>query len=152
MRGTEHAMSDLAVQHVGSTAVGRHVRGHHPTNNATLINFRLSSDAKNFVNKHRLSIQIGARRAKTCVQCVHIPTELPLCIPPLVVGQVLGTCPNKVSVLYVVGSETDVPYHTFDAPDVVADVLVQPVGVELLRVEVLQVLLEDLVRRAVGLA
>ncbi len=42
---------------------------------------------RNFVTKHRLSTQIGAKRAKTCKQCVHIPTELPFCKPPLVVGQ-----------------------------------------------------------------
>ncbi len=58
-----------------------------PTNNATLTNFLLSSDAEIFVNKHRPSMQIGAKRAKTCMQCVHIPTELPFCMPPLVVGQ-----------------------------------------------------------------
>ncbi len=36
----------------------------NPTNNALLINFWLSSDARIFVNKHRPSIQIGAKRAK----------------------------------------------------------------------------------------
>ena len=41
---------------------------------------------KFFVNKHRLSMQIGIKRAKTCVQHVHIPTELPFYKPPLVVG------------------------------------------------------------------
>ncbi len=41
---------------------------------------------RNFVNKHRLSIRSGAKQAKTCVQRVHILTELPFCIPPLVVG------------------------------------------------------------------
>ncbi len=41
---------------------------------------------RNFANKHRLSIQIGAKLAKRCMQCVHIPTELPVCMPPLVVG------------------------------------------------------------------
>ena len=61
----------------------------HPTNNALLIKFRLSSDTIFFVNKHRPSMQIDAKRAKTCVQCVRIPTELPFCIPPLVVGYVL---------------------------------------------------------------
>ena len=45
------------------------------------------------------------------------------------------------------------PTHsTFDASDVTADVLVEPVGVDLLLVEVGQVLLEDIVRRPVGLA
>ena len=32
---------------------------------------------RNFVNMCRLSIQVGAECAKTCVQCVRIPTELP---------------------------------------------------------------------------
>ena len=41
---------------------------------------------------------------------------------------------------------------TFDASDVTADVLVKPVGVDLLLVEVGQVLLEDVVRRPVRLA
>ncbi len=27
--------------------------------------------------KHRLGIQVGAKRAKTCMQCVYFPTELP---------------------------------------------------------------------------
>ncbi len=44
---------------------------------------------RNFVTKHQLSIQIGAKRAKTCMQCVYtcMPTELSFCISPLVVGQ-----------------------------------------------------------------
>ena len=42
---------------------------------------------RNFVNKHRLSIRMGVKRAKTCTQCVHVRTELPFCIPPLVVGK-----------------------------------------------------------------
>ncbi len=58
----------------------------NPTNNALSINFRLSFQCRSFVNKHRLSIQVGAKRAKTCMHCVHLPTELPFCIPPLVVG------------------------------------------------------------------
>ena len=58
-----------------------------PTNNALLVNCRLSSDEETFVNNRRLSIQIGAKRAKTCIHCVHIPTELTFCIPQLVVGR-----------------------------------------------------------------
>ncbi len=58
----------------------------HPTNNTLLTNFRLSSDAKKIVHEHRPSIQMGAKRAKTCVQRVHVPTELPFCVPPLLVG------------------------------------------------------------------
>ncbi len=48
---------------------------------------------RNFANKHRRSI--GAKRAKTCMRCESIPTELPFCIPPLVVGLVI----EKVSML-----------------------------------------------------
>ena len=33
------------------------------------------------------ALQVGAKRAKTCMQCLHVPTELPLCMPPLVVGE-----------------------------------------------------------------
>ena len=55
----------------------------NPTNDALFISFRLS---RIFVNNHRLSVQIGARRAKTCMQRVHVPAELPLCMPPLLVG------------------------------------------------------------------
>ncbi len=53
---------------------------------------RLASElrCRNFVAKRRLSMQVGAKtRAKTCTQRVHIPTELPLCLPPLVVGYLL---------------------------------------------------------------
>ena len=64
-------------------------RSAHPANNALLINFLLSSDAEFFVDNHRLSMRIGAKHAKkTCMQRVHIPTELPFRMPPLVVGQV----------------------------------------------------------------
>ncbi len=44
----------------------------NPTNNALLINFLLSSDAEIFVSKHRLSIQIGAKRAKKRVCNVYV--------------------------------------------------------------------------------
>ncbi len=39
----------------------------------------------NFVNNHRVSKQFWAKRAKTCMRCVYVPTELQFCIPPLVV-------------------------------------------------------------------
>ncbi len=64
----------------------------YPTNNALLINSRLSSDAEIFANDHRLSIQIGAKRAKTCMQCVNIPTKLPYH------HWWLGTCDATLSV------------------------------------------------------
>ncbi len=57
-----------------------------PTNNALLLNIRLRSDAEIFVNKHQLSIQIGAKRENTCLQCVFIFRLNFLCIPTLLVG------------------------------------------------------------------
>ena len=42
---------------------------------------------RKFANKHQLSKQFDAKRAKMSVQCVNILTELPFCVPPLVVGQ-----------------------------------------------------------------
>ncbi len=59
---------------------------YYPTNNALLNKLPTEFRRRNFVDKHRLSVQIGAKRAKSCIQCVCIPTELPFCIPPLVVG------------------------------------------------------------------
>ena len=41
--------------------------------NKLLTEFRCG----NFVDKHGLSKQIGAKRAKMCMQCVHIPNEPP---------------------------------------------------------------------------
>ena len=67
--------------------MGKIFHSSRPTDNSLLISFRLSSDAKKLFNKHWLSIKIGARRAKTCMRCVPILTELPFCIPPLVVGR-----------------------------------------------------------------
>ena len=58
-----------------------------PTNNALSINFLLSSDAEIFVTNHRLGIQVGTKTCKkTCAQRVRISTELPFCMPPLLVG------------------------------------------------------------------
>ncbi len=47
----------------------KQVQSAYPTNNALLINFRLSSDAEILLNSHRLSLQTGAKRVKTCTQC-----------------------------------------------------------------------------------
>ena len=59
----------------------------HPTNNALLRNFRLSSDAEVLPNKHRPGMPIDAKHAKKHVCNVYyIPTGLPFCTPPLVVG------------------------------------------------------------------
>ena len=62
-----------------------------PNQQLTLNN--LPTELKKFlVNNHRLSIQIGTKQAKTCMQCLHVPTELPFCIPPLVVGHDFSVC------------------------------------------------------------
>ena len=58
-----------------------------PTNNALLIIFLLSSVAEIFVTNPRLSMQVGTKCEKTCVQHVHVLTELPFCMPPLLVGK-----------------------------------------------------------------
>ena len=49
-----------------------------PNQQRTLNKPPTELQCKNFFeNKYRLSMQIGAKRAKTCMQCVPIPTELP---------------------------------------------------------------------------
>ncbi len=58
-----------------------------PTNNALLTNFLLSSDAGIFAANHRLSMQIGAKRAKKRVRDVYVfRLSFHFCMPPLVVG------------------------------------------------------------------
>ncbi len=64
-----------------------------PTNNALPTNFFLSSDAEISLTSPDLSIQRNAQ--KTCVRRVHIPTDLPFCMPPLVVGTVLIFFPHS---------------------------------------------------------
>ena len=58
----------------------------YPTINELLINFRLSSDAEILLISTDSALQIGAKRAKACMQCVYISSELPFCMPSLVVG------------------------------------------------------------------
>ncbi len=61
----------------------------YPTNNALLINFLLSSDAEilliitDWAYKSVPNVQ-----KRVCNMYIYIPTELPFCIPPLVVGYV----------------------------------------------------------------
>ena len=57
-----------------------------PNSARTLIKLSTELRWRNVASKHRLSMQIGAKGANTCVQRVYIPTELSFCIPPLVVG------------------------------------------------------------------
>ncbi len=56
-----------------------------------LVLYKLPTElrCRNFVNVHRLSIQISAKCATTCMQRVRVPAELPFGIPPLLVGQTL---------------------------------------------------------------
>ncbi len=60
----------------------------YPTKGRALSKLPTEQRCRNFVNKHRLSVQIGAKRTKNVYicQCAHFPTELPFCIPPLLVG------------------------------------------------------------------
>ncbi len=48
-----------------------------PTNNAKLNKLPPELQCRKIFDNHRLSMQIGAKRAKTCMQCVYVPTELP---------------------------------------------------------------------------
>ncbi len=57
-----------------------------PNQQRTLNKLPTELRCRNFVYQHWLSIQISAKHAKTCMQCVCTPTDLPFCIPPLVVG------------------------------------------------------------------
>ena len=58
-----------------------------PTNNALLINFPTEFRCRNFVDKHQLSIQIGAQACekRVCKVCIFQPS-FHFRIPPLVVG------------------------------------------------------------------
>ena len=53
----------------------------HPTNNALLINFRLSSDAGILLLSTDRACKLAPNVQKTLVQRVRIPTELPFCMP-----------------------------------------------------------------------
>ncbi len=54
-----------------------------PNQQRTLSKLSTEIRCRNFITKHR---QFVAKRAKEWMYCVHVPTELPFCIPPLVVG------------------------------------------------------------------
>ncbi len=60
--------------------------GDDPNQQRTLNKIPTELRCRNFVNKSRLNVQIGAKRVKMYMQCGYIPTELPFCLPPLVVG------------------------------------------------------------------
>ncbi len=48
-----------------------------PNQQLTLNKLPTEPRRRHFVTEHRLSVRIGAKRAKMCMHCVHIPTELP---------------------------------------------------------------------------
>ncbi len=58
----------------------------YPTNNALLINFRPSSDTEILLLSIDWARKSAPKCAKTCVRCLCVPTKLPFCMPPLVVG------------------------------------------------------------------
>ena len=63
-----------------------------PNQQRTLNKLPAELQRRNFVNNHRLGMQIGTKHAKTCMRSVCIPTELPFCLPPLVVGHFFVGC------------------------------------------------------------
>ncbi len=63
-----------------------------PNQQRTLNKLPTELQRRNFVNNHRLGMQIGTKHAKTCMRSVCIPTELPFCLPPLVVGHFFVGC------------------------------------------------------------
>ena len=61
---------------------------HVPNQQRTLTKLFPELRCRNFVTKRRLSMQIVAKhtKKKPCVQHEHVLTELPFCMPPLLVG------------------------------------------------------------------
>ena len=85
----------------------------YPTNNALLINFRLRSDAEILLPSTDGACKSAPKRAKTRMQRVLIPTELPFCIPPLVVGLAFGKRRNFLSRYFSGGKKSVSTYFTF---------------------------------------
>ena len=65
------------------------IRGCIPNQQRTLNKLPTELWRRNFVYMRQLSIQIGVKHAKTCLRRVRVTTELPFCMPPLVVGHLL---------------------------------------------------------------
>ncbi len=63
-----------------------HLTWCNPTNNALLISFLLSSNAKVLLISTDWACKSAPKCAKTCTQCACVPTDLQVCMPPLVVG------------------------------------------------------------------
>ncbi len=62
---------------------------HYPTNSELLINCRLSSNAEILIVSTDWAYKSGPNVQKRVCKVYHIPTELPFCIPQLVVGYML---------------------------------------------------------------
>ena len=75
-----------------------------PTNNAPLINFFLSSDAKILLISTDWARKSAPKRAKMCMRRARVPTELPFCRPPLVVGRPFKPRKKGLSPLFFFGS------------------------------------------------
>ncbi len=78
------------------------LHSNNPTNKTLLMTFLLSSAAEIFVNSRRVSMQVGDKNAQeTCMQRVHVPTELPFLHAPPLAGWAphhhLGSCPSTTS-------------------------------------------------------
>ena len=66
---------------------GKEKKDFQPNLQRTLNKLLSELQCRHFVSKHQLSMQFGAKMCKkTCVRCA---TELPFCVPPLVVGKSL---------------------------------------------------------------
>ncbi len=73
---------------------------HLPNQQRTLNKLPTELRRRNFAYKQRLAIQIGTKCAKTLHE---IPTELPFCVPPLVVGFFCAVCaPRSMNGLLLV--------------------------------------------------
>ncbi len=83
-----HCMYNCTIVCMYSTSQNLHPHYLHrvPNQQRTLNKLPTELGCRNLVHKHRLSTQIGAKRATTCLQRAYILKELPFCIPPLVVG------------------------------------------------------------------
>ncbi len=81
------------IQPVVIFPMSRTMKKYLPNQQRTLNKLR----CRNVVNKHRVSIQIGAKRAKTCMKCVYVSTEFPFCFAPLVVGYYMSITRMAIS-------------------------------------------------------
>ena len=75
-----------------------------PTNNALLTNFRLSFDAEILLVSTERACKSAPNVPKACMQCVRSQTELPFCMPLLVVGLWQAVMMNNNKCFYLSAS------------------------------------------------